>query len=345
MEVRAVIRYEWARGTSVSVIHERLQTVYGEQVMSRQRVGRWCCMFSEGRQSVEDEGRSGRPSTSTNENNIARVQDMVLADRRITVSDVASTLRIGRAQAHHMLHDVLGYRKVSARWVPRDLTPDHKSARMGISLDHLMRYAREGNEFLFRIITGDETWVHHFTPETKAASMTWKHPSSPVRKKFKVSPSAGKVMATVFWDAKGVILLDFLHKGTINAARYCDTLTKLRSAIRRKRPGLLSQGVVLLDDNATPHRATLTKDQIRCFGWERLDHPAYSPDLAPSDFHLFPALKAALSGRHFQNNAEVEQAVRQFLASQGTAFYQSGFFKLIARYDKCLNVGGDYVEK
>ena len=44
-------------------------------------------------------------------------------------------------------------------------------------------------------------------------------------------------------------------------------------------------------------------------------------------------------------NAEVEQAVRQFLASQGTEFYQSGFFKLIARYDKCLNVGGDYVEK
>lgn len=58
MEVRAVIRYEWARGTSVSIIHERLQIVYGEEVMSRQTVGRWCCMFSEGWQSVEDEGRS-----------------------------------------------------------------------------------------------------------------------------------------------------------------------------------------------------------------------------------------------------------------------------------------------
>lgn len=133
-EVRAVIRYEWARGTSVSVIHERLRTVYGKEVMSRQMVGRWCCMFSEGRQSVENEDRSGRPSTSTNDNNVARVQEMVLADRRITVSDVASKLHIGRAQAHRMLHDVLGYRKVSARWVPRNLTPEHKSARMGFSL-------------------------------------------------------------------------------------------------------------------------------------------------------------------------------------------------------------------
>lgn len=141
-------------------------------------------------------------------------------------------------------------------------------------------------------ITGNETWVHHFTPETKAASMTWKHPNSPVRKKFKVSPSAGQVMATVFWDVKGVILLDFLYHGTINAAHYCDTLTKLRSAIQRKRPGLLSEGVMLLDENAKPHAARLTQDQIHHFGWERLDHPAYSPDLAPSDFHLFPALKA-----------------------------------------------------
>ncbi|KAJ4427288.1 hypothetical protein ANN_24906 [Periplaneta americana] len=96
----------------VGVIHERLQTVYGEEVMSCQMVGRWCCMFSEGRQSVEDEGQSGRPSTSTNENNIARVQDMVLVARHITVSEVVSTLHIGCAQAHHMLHDVLGYRKV-----------------------------------------------------------------------------------------------------------------------------------------------------------------------------------------------------------------------------------------
>ncbi|GBM56009.1 hypothetical protein AVEN_45151-1 [Araneus ventricosus] len=80
--------------------------------------------------------------------------------------------------------------------------------------------------------------------------MTWTYPNSPVTKKFKVSLSAGKVALTVFWDAKGVILIDFFTSGTINAARYCDTLTKLMSAIRRKRPGLLSRGVLFLDDNA-----------------------------------------------------------------------------------------------
>ncbi|GFO15180.1 histone-lysine N-methyltransferase SETMAR [Plakobranchus ocellatus] len=83
----------------------------------------------------------------------------------------------------------------------------------------------QANKNLFdNLITGDETWVHLNTPETKRDSITWKHPSSPVTKKFKVQRSAAKVMATVFWNAKGVILLDILPQGQcINAARYCST--------------------------------------------------------------------------------------------------------------------------
>ncbi|GFN79762.1 histone-lysine N-methyltransferase SETMAR [Plakobranchus ocellatus] len=90
--------------------------------------------------------------------------------------------------------------------------------------------------------------------------MTWKHPSSPVTKKFKVQRSTAKVMATVFWDVKGVILLDILPQDQcINAARYCSTFDRLKETIRRKRPGLLRRGVVLQHDNATPHSANLTQ--------------------------------------------------------------------------------------
>ncbi|GFO27366.1 histone-lysine N-methyltransferase SETMAR [Plakobranchus ocellatus] len=94
--------------------------------------------------------------------------------------------------------------------------------------------------------------------------MTWKHPSSPVTKKFKVQRSAAKVMATVFWDAKGVILLDILPQGQcINAARYCSTLNRLKEAIRRKRPGLLRMGIVLQHNNATHHSANLTQQWLQ----------------------------------------------------------------------------------
>ncbi|GFR82123.1 histone-lysine N-methyltransferase SETMAR [Elysia marginata] len=105
---------------------------------------------------------------------------------------------------------------------------------------------RAKNNLFNNLITGDETWVHLNTPETKRDSMTWKHLSSPVTKNFIVQRSAAKVMATVFWDAKGVILLNILPQGQyINAGQYCNTLDRLRDAIRRKRLRLLRRGFVL----------------------------------------------------------------------------------------------------
>ena len=175
--------------------------------------------------------------------------------------------------------------------MPRQPTPQHKSWRMGLSLQHLQCYQDEGDDMLSRIVTGDESWVHHYEPETKRASMQWKHPASPAHKKFKVTPSAGKVMLTVFWDRQGVLL-------TVTSASYCTILTKLRAAIRRKRPGLLTKGMLLLHDNTCPHSANQTTATLKSFNWEVLQHPPYSPGLALSDFHLFVPLKH-LSGECF----------------------------------------------
>ncbi|GFY64852.1 histone-lysine N-methyltransferase SETMAR [Trichonephila inaurata madagascariensis] len=83
--------------------------------------------------------------------------------------------------------------------------------RLELSLEHLVRYHEDGNDLLFRIVTRDELWVHHFTPEAKVSRMEWKNQPSPVRKQFKTTPSAYKVLLTVFWDAQGVLLLDFLE--------------------------------------------------------------------------------------------------------------------------------------
>ena len=139
---------------------------------------------------------------------------------------------------------------------------------------------------LSRIITAAESRVHHYEPQTKHASVQWEHPASPAHKKFKVTPSAGNVMLTVFWDCQGVLLTEFQQCGhTITSALYCTILTKLRAAIRRKRPDLLTKGVLLLHDNARPHSANQTTATLRSFKWEVLQHPPYSPDLAPSDFY------------------------------------------------------------
>jgi hypothetical protein len=82
-------------------------------------------------------------------------------------------------------------------------------------------------QFLQRIVTADETWMHHYEPENKAQSMTWKRPSSPVAKKFKTQPSAGKIMLTLFWDMEGAILVPFTPKGeTVSGQNYCERSCK-----------------------------------------------------------------------------------------------------------------------
>ena len=197
-----------------------------------------------------------------------------------------------------------------------------------------------------RLVTGDETWVCHTTPETKRDSMTWKHPSSPTPRKFKVQQSSKKVMATGFWDAQGVLLVDFLPRGeTVNAIRYCQTLDRLREAIRRKRSGRLRQGVLLQHDNATPHTAKLTQDLLQRYKWEVLPHPPHSPDLAPSDYHLFGPLKRHLAGQRFTKDDDLIENVTNWLYSLDENFLRDGIYSLVHRWQKCCNLHGDLSRK
>ncbi|UYV61266.1 hypothetical protein LAZ67_1004162 [Cordylochernes scorpioides] len=302
-------------------------------------VRRWRSWFLEGWQNVHDDERSGRPVTATDN---AAVRNVVEADRRITIYEIMIRLppgiKIRRSSIRTIMSDVLNFHKVCARWVPRLLSENHKQQWMEAARAFLEMHRRDREQLFSCIVTGDESWVHHSTPETKRQNMVWKKPEESAPKKAKVTISAGKVMAIIFWDCKSVLLVDYLPPNTtINAARYCEVINKLRAAIKRKRPGLLSRKVLLLLDNARPHAARTIQTLLENFKWEIFTHPPYSPDLSPSDFHLFPALKLHLGGKHFANDDEVQAEANHWLRRQDTAWYNSGIKKLIQRYQKCLD--------
>ena len=140
----------------------------------------------------------------------------------------------------------------------------------------------------------------------------------------KPSPSAGKVMITVFWDSRGVLLLDFLPKGeTINSLRYQQKLKKLSRSIHLKGPNL--KNVILHHDNARTHTTNATTAAIAAKGWTVLPHPAYSPDLAPSDFHMFGPLKDYLRGQRFEDDDAVKSAVKAWIRQCTPEFFVNGF--------------------
>jgi len=345
-EIRAVIRYLVAKEKSPHEIFNEVRTVYGEGHMNRTSVYKWCREFKNGRTNVHDDLRSGRPSILTDDV-VKKVENAVRDDRRLTLDELSAMFpQLSRSLLHETITETLGFHKLCARWVPKQLTEQHMLNRVQASREFLERYELDGDNFLKSIVTGDETWVAHYTPETKRQSEQWRHTTSPSTKKFKTTISAKKIMASVFWDHKGIILIEYLPQGeTINAARYCETLKKLRRAIQNKRRGLLTSGVCLLHDNARPHTANVTKQLLDSFGWDVLNHPPYSPDLAPSDYHLFTSLKKHMGGKKFSADEEVKGAVDKWTKEMAAEFYEAGIKKLICRLTTCIERNGDYVEK
>jgi histone-lysine N-methyltransferase SETMAR len=154
-------------------------------------------------------------------------------------------------------------------------------------------------------------------------------------------------MLMLFWDYKGPILEHYMPRGlTINSESYCDLLQNhLKPAIRSKRHGLLSSGVLLQLDNACPHTAHATAKKITDLCLECIPHPAYSPDLAPSDYHVFGPLKEALGGKKFSTDDEIKEVVHRWLRSQSEEFFSHGIQALVKCWHTRIERGGDYVEK
>ena len=190
-EQRSVICFLWAEGVLGAKIHLRICAQYGDKVLSRRIVYDWIEMFENGCMSVTEAEHSGRPATATNTRNEERALELIHENRRITVQEVSGRLKVSVGSAYSLIHNSLKFCKVCARWVPKELTEERKRKCLDVCSQDLARYREEGDNFLQQIVTGDETWIHHYEPESTRQSVEWKHPSFPVAKKFKMQPSAG----------------------------------------------------------------------------------------------------------------------------------------------------------
>ena len=130
---------------------------------------------------------------------------------------------------------------------------------MKISEQCLERFNKNKTNFVHQFIIMDETWIHHYTPESKQQSKQWTEAGCSPPKKTRSVSSAGKVMALVFWDAEGILFIDYLEKGkTITREYYSNILTRLDEKISEKRPGLQKKKKIIFhQDNAPAHKSVL----------------------------------------------------------------------------------------
>ena len=241
IEFRAVIKLLTKEGAKAKEIHRRMADVYGDSNPKYSTVAKWSAEFKRGRDSLEDDPRPGRPADVISQEIIDRVERLVLNNRRIKAAELASECGSSNGSVYTIIHEHLGMSKVSARLVPRNLNMQDRQQRVESSQELLEVYNANPEDFHTRLVTGDETWLHHWDPDTKKESMQWKFPSSPPPKKFRIQPSAKKVIATVFWGAKGIILIDYKPAGTsITGEYYANAIKQLGVVIKEKRRGKAS---------------------------------------------------------------------------------------------------------
>ena len=179
---RVVIEFLLSEGEKAQNISRRLKQVYGDGAIDYSTVMRWVKRINDGQEEPAesdlcDRPRSGRPSSAHSSANIDQADALIKENRRITINELSESIGVTAGNAVKIM-DILGYSKVCARWVPRQLTEAHEQSRLE-ACSELLEYCHSDKTFLQRIVTGDETWVHHFEPESKRASMEWRHPTSP----------------------------------------------------------------------------------------------------------------------------------------------------------------------
>jgi hypothetical protein len=200
-------------------------------------------------------------------------------------------------------------KRVIAKLVPHILTPEQKEQLLSISLELRDRVTSDPI-FFQNVITGDESWMYGYDPETKAQSSQWKTLNLPRPKKARQSKASVKFMLIVFFDLEGIVRSEFVPSGTtVNSAYYKGALERLRNDVRRKRQQKWANGFVLNHDKAPCHIPFSSISSC----WTKnycVPTSAVFNRLAPCDFWLFPKLKLTMKVKRFASIPEIEAATK-----------------------------------
>lgn len=335
IHIRHCILFAFDRGLSGLAAAEEICKVYGEDAVTKRTCNRWFERFRSGERSLEDEPRSGRPSEIDNE----ELNSELKTNPRQTTRELADKFGCSHTTIEYHLHEMGKVQKLGI-WVPHQLTLDNLNQRVTICNSLLSRL--NVDPFLDRMITGDEKWVLYLNVRRKRQ---WLDPAEEPLRDAKPDLHQKKVLLCIWWDIRGVIYFELLDSNTtIKADVYSYQLMQVQEALMEKRPGLVNRkGVILLHDNARPHVAKLTQQKIKELEWEVLPHPPYSPDLAPTDYHLFRSLHYYLAEKKYDEDSDIKSDLTAFFASKSPGFYEEGIKQLPNRWAMVVCTEGEYV--
>ena len=271
--------------------------------------------FNDGRESIENNPRVGRPVSVLMEKNVATVKTLIEEDAHYTVQEIEELSGIHSSSVLKILRERLGLRKICACWVRHLLTDEQKQIRIRLASQVIEKYDKCDPRRLEEIVTGDETWIYHFQPYSKAENKVWVSSEGDRPVIARCCKTSNRMLYAIFFDSKGPVLQIPVPKGSsVTGKLYRESvLTQLVDFYQKHRPRNGVRSIKLLHDNAPAHKSTTVQEYLKESGLVVLDHLPYSPDLSPCDFWLFPRLKEMLAEHGFESRCGIGSAVYQCL--------------------------------
>jgi [histone H3]-lysine36 N-dimethyltransferase SETMAR len=340
---RFYIKIRSTLGVSTNEILKELKSAIPGCSLSLSTVGRWVKHFKTGNQGLKDQPRSGRPITATNESNIGRVRDVIENNPWCSYDEIEAETSLSRGTIFNIIHDTLHMKKITSRWVPHELSDKNRKDRVQICKQNLAKF-KEGSWRLYDVVTGDESWFYHRQIGSKQSNASWVAEGESPRTVVKKQINEPKTMFTIFFKTSGVVSITYLDKGkTIDAQTYInESLKSLVKALKRQRPSTGADFQKFHHDNARPHVDKRVKNYLKRNKFITIDHPPYSPDLAPCDFWLFDYIKQRLG--NYTSVQSLAEAITAIVQSIPKEEYLKTFHKWLERMELCIKNDGHYFE-
>lgn len=335
--LREVILYFFNTKKSAIETHRLLLETYGDYTSSIKTCEYWFRRFKSGDFETVDKERDGRPQKFEDAELVALLDE----DSCQTQEELGASLGVTQQTISTRLKS-MGMIQKQGNWVPYELNSRNVERRFVTCQQLLQRQNRKG--FLHRIITGDEKWIHYDNPKRKKSWGPVGHKSTSTAKP---NIHGSKLMLCIWWDQQGVVYYELLQSNErITGERYQQQLMQLSCALKVKRPEYSKRHdkVIFQHDNARPHVAGIVKNTLEALQWDVLPHPPYSPDIAPSDYHLFRSMTHGLAEMHFQSYNECKKWVDSWIASKDKQFFRRGIHMLPEKWEKVVLSDGQYFE-
>jgi histone-lysine N-methyltransferase SETMAR len=338
VEQRIIIKFLWHKGAERSEIHQDLIREYGDNAYSLSTVNTWIRELIRGREDLTNQPAPGRP---LNVNLAASIAAERESDPHLSARKIAKKLEVAPSTVCRYLKNVLQLKCRHMRWIPHRLSEPQKAKRAELAVPMLRALAQHDDPSFSALFTGDESWMFYdYHPRTMWVA-SWEEPDEFER----TTHHQKKTMITIFFNVNGQYVLDILPKGAkMNSEYFAEHVIANLGWACRADDALQGQLITVHFDNAPIHNTKRVADELEAWGMERLEHPPYSPDLAPCDFFLFGYLKELLADKHFSTEEELTNAIGEAMEEIPKRVFRDAFIGWQNRLQTCCDAGGMYIE-